>query len=311
MKRKLETGYTTPVPLWDSEQYALLDFGNGRKLERFDSWTLDRPCPAALAEGRTSPSDWQAAGSRLDSDGDLLAGQPPPPLWQCSFSAPQFEGSLQFQLKLTPFGHVGLFPEQASNWRWLAGLIDELRQHNSPLPPQALNLFAYTGGSSLAMAAAGAAVVHVDASTPSIKWARNNAALSGGTQWPIRWIVDDARKFVARQVRRGKRYQLIVLDPPSYGHGASGQRWSLSQHLQSLLSDCLELLEPQRGILLLTAHCETPTAGDIAQWLKSQVPTAHVEHDRLQLAAQSGKLLDAGFYVRFALNRNTQLLRLA
>ena len=145
----------------------------------------------------------------------------------------------------------------------------------------------------------------------TIKVGSHKLTVSGGTQWPIRWIVDDARKFVARQVRRGKRYQLIVLDPPSYGHGASGQRWSLSQHLQSLLSDCLELLEPQRGILLLTAHCETPTAGDIAQWLKSQVPTAHVEHDRLQLAAQSGKLLDAGFYVRFALNRNTQLLRLA
>ncbi len=299
-----QTGSVTPVPLWSSAQYALLDFGNGRKLEHFGNWTLDRPCPAALAEGRTSLADWQAVGTRLDGEGKVLAGGSPPPLWVCSFDAPQFEHSLQFQLKLTPFGHVGLFPEQASNWRWLAAGVDEIRrvgaleQTSLPSPPQALNLFAYTGGSTLAMAASGAAVVHVDASKPAVKWARNNTELSGGTQWPIRWIVDDARKFVTRELRRGSRYQLIVLDPPSYGNGTAGERWSLSQHLQGLLSDCLQLLDPQHGVLLLTAHCDSPTPREIAQWLKSCVPSARVEHARLQLAAQTGKLLDAGFYVR-------------
>ncbi len=287
---------------WRADQYALLDFGGGRKLERFGGVVLDRPSPAAIASGRTLPllaatptslllSAWEQADVRLDSTGRLLAGQPPRHGWQCRF------GEMVFELKLTPFGHVGLFPEQAANWQWLSAhcagypQVDAGRFH-------ALNLFAYTGGTSLCLAAAGGRVVHVDASAPAVKWARANAQASGYAQRPIRWIVDDARKFVAREVRRGSRYDVIVLDPPSYGHGAAGERFEIARHLPDLIADCLQLLAADRGALLLSAHCEEPAPTTIIDWIQSHLKQSDIAHGRLDLTTQFDKSLDAGFYIR-------------
>lgn len=299
----------TPQFEWNRDQYALLDFGGGRKLERFGEIVLDRPCPAAIICGRspacprtTSESaqssalvteyfDWERADVRLDNEGRQLVGRAPADDWQCHC------GPMVFRLKLTPFGHVGLFPEQIANWQWLAAYCAQYQQRVAH-EITALNLFAYTGGTTLCLATAGARVVHVDASAPAVKWARANAQASGSTELPIRWIVEDARKFVSRELRRGNHYDLVVLDPPSFGHGAGGERFSIAAHLPELLDGCLQLLAPTRGALLMSAHCENPSPKSIVEWIRVRRSSASIEHNRLQLETQSGKTLDAGFYVR-------------
>jgi 23S rRNA (cytosine1962-C5)-methyltransferase len=147
------------------------------------------------------------------------------------------------------------------------------------------------------LAAAGAHVVHVDASAPAVKWARRNADDSQLADRPIRWIVDDARKFVAREVRRGNRYQLIVLDPPSFGHGPNGKRWSIESDIDGLLGGCLELLADGPAAVLLTAHCEHPNASEMASRLQRRAPELNTTHGRLQLGS-SPTILDAGYFVR-------------
>ena len=157
-------------------------------------------------------------------------------------------GRCVLELKRTNFGHLGLFPEQAANWPWIA------EQVASAPAMRVLNLFAYTGGSTLAAAAAGAEVVHVDAAKNIVAWARRNAALSGLADAPIHWIAEDALKFVKRELRRENRYDAVILDPPSYGHGAHGEVWRLSQHLPRLLELCGQLTAGRRRFMLLTCH---------------------------------------------------------
>lgn len=278
---------------WQPIDYELLDFGAGRKLERFGGLVLDRVSPAAENAQRSPGCDWSLADLRLDTKGKIIAGAPPASDWQCRF------GTLVFNLRLTPFGHVGLFPEQAPNWNWLAKVTQQIATQRQS-SPRALNLFAYTGGSTMAMAAAGAHVVHVDASTPAIKWGRENAACSGLALHPIRWIVDDARKFVQRELKRGNRYDLIVLDPPSYGHGAQGQKWSIQQHLLPLLKDCSQLLDEPPSALLLSAHCSSIVPSLIAEEIHKLFLTHLVDHARLVLTSSNGKTLDAGYFVRLS-----------
>ncbi|MCC7339329.1 MAG: class I SAM-dependent methyltransferase [Pirellulaceae bacterium] len=303
----------SPQFQWSPDQYSLLDFGAGRKLERFGNVVLDRPCPAALVCGRSLTGkraasnsahssgflvetdadyfDWERADVRLDNEGKLLAGRAPADGWQCHC------GPMVFRLKLTPFGHVGLFPEQLANWQWLTA---RCAQYQAPTRRdfRALNLFAYTGGTTMCLATAGARVVHVDASAPAVKWARANAQSSRIAESPIHWIVDDARKFVSRELRRGNHYDVIVLDPPSFGHGAGGERFSIEAHLPELLDGCLQLLAPAQGTLLMSAHCELPTPASIADWIRASGRSVSIVHDRLLLKTQAGKSLDAGFYIR-------------
>ncbi|MDA1051669.1 MAG: class I SAM-dependent methyltransferase [Planctomycetota bacterium] len=158
-------------------------------------------------------------------------------------------GELVFELQPTPFGHVGVFPEQAANWDWIA---KQVARESRPL--RVLNLFAYTGGSTLAAAAAGAEVVHVDSAKNTVAWARRNAELSGLSEKPIRWIAEDAKKFAARELRRGNRYDAVILDPPSYGHGAKGETWKITRDLHPLLTTCAKLTEGHRAFMLLTCH---------------------------------------------------------
>jgi 23S rRNA (cytosine1962-C5)-methyltransferase len=233
------------------DQYQLLDFGDGRRLERFGPLTLDRPCPAAENFARADPAAWQQADARFErSDADQ--GQ-----WTCRRTLPEqwtiADGRLVLELKRTVFGHLGLFPEQADNWQWIGEQLGP-SESQSPAPLRVLNLFAYTGGSTLAAAAAGAEVVHVDAALNLIAWARRNAALSGLAAAPVRWIAEDAMKFVKRELRRGQRYDAVILDPPSYGHGTHGEVWRLTRHLPQLLELCGQLTRPRRRFLLLTCH---------------------------------------------------------
>ncbi len=228
------------------EEYELVDFGEGRRLERFGPWCLDRPCPAVRRVPRGDASAWNAADARFDRTGrgagrwTLL--RPVPQRWHLR------SGPLVFELKRTDFGHVGFFAEQAAHWEWLLGELSaggRLR---------VLNLFGYTGGSTLAAAAAGAEVTHVDSAANVVAWAQRNAQLSGLSAAAIRWVVEDVRKFVRAELRAGRRYDAVILDPPSFGRGPHGQVWRLADHLPWLLRCCAQLLSERPRFVLLTCH---------------------------------------------------------
>ena len=260
--------------------YELLDAGDGRRLERFGDRTIDRPAPRAT-EPRPSPEYWAAAELRFEH-GLGWTGTVEP--WNVTL------GDLTFDLRPTASGQVGVFPEQATNWRWLT-------EHVEPAAI-VLNLFAYTGGSTLAAAAAGATVVHVDSVRSTVAWARRNAQLSGLTDRPVRWLVDDADAFVRREGRRGHRYDGIILDAPSYGHGRGGPVWRLDERLDDLLHACQAIAAPT-AFVLLTAHAE----GINASWLADRLRDAFGRHREietleLELVAQSGARLWLGSCAR-------------
>lgn len=279
-----------------NKHYQLLDFGSGRKLEQFGSVVLDRPCPAADFQVKRDPQLWSKADVVLPIE-DVRPRLPSH--WPVEFLLQQDSPriSLELGLKLTPFGHVGVFPEQFAQWRWLVDQVTRATQ-STHTPVRALNLFAYTGGSTLSLATAGAHVTHVDASAPSVAWARENATANHLEGHPIRWIVEDASKFVAREIRRGNAYDIIVLDPPSYGHGPSGKAWNLSDHWEDLFSGCMKLLEKSSliGRLLWTGHSDMPSPQMLEHLLDNL--GWQTETGRSQLQDNAERFLDAGFYVR-------------
>lgn len=238
--------------MFAADQYQLLDFGAGRKLERFGSYLLDRYSPPADDARKSNAAEWKGAHARYErTQGDEGQWQPDgalPSTWTIKHGQIK-HGDLVFELRPTPFGHLGVFPEQAVNWEWIAKQVTRASR-----PLRVLNLFAYTGGSTLAAAVAGAEVVHVDAARNTVAWARRNAELSGLAELPIRWIADDAKQFAERELRRGNRYDAVILDPPSYGHGPKGETWKITRDLHSLLTTCAELTEGQRAFMLLTCH---------------------------------------------------------
>jgi len=279
------------------EQYKLLDFGGRRRLEQFGPWVLDRPCPTARRAKQAPPEVWfhahaQFRGRREDA-GRWFMRAPLPPRWTVAF------GRLRFELKLTDFGHVGLFPEQAENWAWLEETVAAIRPSHGD-PPPVLNLFAYTGGSTLAAAAAGAEVVHVDAAKNVVAWAKRNAAWSQLSEAPIHWVVEDALKFVKRELRRGKRYEALILDPPSYGHGRRGEVWRLKKHLPLLLDYCARLTDGRPAFLLLTCHTPDFDAERLAGMI-TQVfgPADELLARNMVLRAESGGELPSGAVVRW------------
>ena len=247
--------------------YALLDVGDARRLERFGPLVVDRPAPGADGHVPQDPSAWSAADARFDrADRGVVAhegwttkdGQPIEP-WLVE------EDGATFELRLAPSGQVGLFPEQADVRAWIRRQVTRLQSARAEavrreVPPAAvLNLFGYTGAAAISAAVPGVAVTHVDASRPAVAWARHNAELNGLAAAPIRWISDDAVAFAERELRRGRRYAGIVLDPPSYGHGSSGKPWRLGTDLPALLAACAGLLGEGPAFVVLTAH--TPGFG--------------------------------------------------
>lgn len=237
--------------MFSDDQYQLLDFGDGRKLERFGKYLLDRPAPAVENVTPAHPKLWNAERAvyhHLNRQTGRWNKRSLPGDWTIR------HGMMAFQLKATEFGQVGLFAEQVENWDWIAKRVAA-----SATPLKVLNLFAYTGGSTLAAAAAGAEVVHVDSAKNTVAWARHNAELSGLADAPIRWITEDATRFVQRELRRGNTYNAVILDPPSYGHGPKGEVWKLERHLLPLLRLCGELTAERRAFILVTCH--TPTFG--------------------------------------------------
>ena len=287
-----------------SDDYELLDFGNGRKLERFGTIVLDRPYPAAEGASQFGTEAWGQAKARFHGprvgDGTW---HPEPEQWLPDLWHFAHHGAVKFRLRLAalPSGQVGVFPEQRDNWEWIARQAAKPQAVGRP-PLRVLNLFAYTGGSTLAAAAAGAEVVHIDAARSIVERARENALLSGLSDRPIRWITEDAMKFCQREVKRGNRYDAVILDPPSYGHGPKGEPWKIEQHLLPLLRLCGELTAESRAFVLLTCHSPGVGPAELAAYLADGIfghcrqPPAAGE---LFLETADGRRLPSGVFARW------------
>ncbi len=250
------------APHWPD--YQLLDSGKQQRLEKFGPYLIVKPDPMANWQPQLSPAEWnkataifsgkpgqtdltwqiknQPANSQITIDNLTNQG------WPLSF------GSIKFYARLTPYKHVGFFPEQAFHWQWLEQLV---KTHQSSKPLKALNLFAYTGVSSLVLASLGVKVTHVDSSYPAIAWAKKNQELSNLPPDSIRWIREDALKFVQREVKRGNQYHIILLDPPGFGHGPHKEKWSFNQHFPLLLKACRQILAPDALALLVNAYTQS------------------------------------------------------
>jgi 23S rRNA (cytosine1962-C5)-methyltransferase len=269
----------------DERAHQLLDAGDGRRLERFGSRVVDRPAPAATEPVRSRDA-WQEADLRFEREGgwESLGGPVEP--WTIETHG------LTLELRPTEAGQVGWFPEHAALWPWLRDSI-------AGRPAEVLHLFGYTGATTLALVRAGARVTHVDASRPAIAWARRNATLSGLSDAPVRWIVDDADAFLRREARRGRRYQGIVLDPPSFGHGPRGGRWEFASGMGGLMDACLAVAEPD-AFVLLTAHTTGWDGPRLAEALERTwgPRLARLDGGDLQLEAESGARLPLGAFVR-------------
>jgi 23S rRNA (cytosine1962-C5)-methyltransferase len=239
--------------------YGLVDSGHGRKLERYGRYRFIRPEPQAL--WAPAKPDWRAQGEFVPGSDEDGGGQ-----WRFSEPVPRDGWPLswneaRFTAQTTPFRHLGFFPDMAPVWGWMREQVAGLDA------PDCLNLFGYTGVGTLALAANGARMVHVDASKKSVEAARANAVLSGMADKPVRWLVDDAAKFVAREVRRGRRYDGILLDPPKYGRGPEGEVWRLEEHLPALIADCRRLLDDRSRFLFLTVYAVRMSALAIGEML--------------------------------------------
>ena len=253
--------------MWVSEHwkdYELLDCSGGEKLERWGDYVLRRPDPQAIWQ---TPKDreWDRADAvyrRSDSGGGRWTKTDVPDAWQIR------EGNLTFNIKLMNFKHTGLFPEQAANW---AFIDDAIRHAGRSI--RVLNLFAYTGAATLAAAAAGASVCHVDAAKGMVAWAKENAAASGLADKPVRWIVDDCRKFVEKEIRRGKTYDAIIMDPPSYGRGPTGEVWKLEDSLWDFLRLCTGVLS-ERPLFVLISSYTTGLSPSVLTYLAETVFSA-------------------------------------
>lgn len=227
--------------------YRLIDTKSGERLERWGNITLIRPDPQVIWQTAPLTDLWNHADGHYhrskSGGGQWEYRKKPPESWQIRYR------DLTFIVRPTGFKHTGLFPEQAVNWDWMQETI-----RNAGRPVRVLNLFAYTGGATLACAAAGAEVCHVDAAKGMVQWARENAAASGLTEKPIRWIVDDCEKFIRREARRGKTYDAIIMDPPSYGRGPGGEIWKLENCIYPLVEACLDVLSPEPLFFLLNSY---------------------------------------------------------
>ncbi len=270
------------------DDYELIDSGDGRKLERFGKYVLARPCSQALWRPSGDAAAWAQADASFDrEDGNRWHGRSNLPReWQIETAG------IRFRLGGTDFGHLGIFPEQRAQWRWIRETVAGRGGAAS-----VLNLFAYSGGSTLAAALGGAEVCHLDASKGMVEWARENARLNGLGERPIRWIVDDAHKFMRRELRRGRRYDAVILDPPTFGRGAGGEMYKIERDLKETLELVKTLLSDRPLFVLFSSH--TPGLSSVvAENLLSQLfPTARLESGEMLL---EGKAMQcpSGVYCR-------------
>ena len=279
------------------KDYELLDCGDFEKLERFGEVILIRPEPQAVWAKALPEADWtklhhiRFKGKSATSGEWVKKNAKSPDRWNIAYKNEDI--AIKFRLGLTSFKHVGIFPEQAVNWDFIA---QQVKRFKNP-EPKILNLFAYTGGASLAAKAAGADTTHVDSIKQVVTWANENQELSGLAN--IRWVVEDALKFVKRELKRGKTYNGIILDPPAYGHGPNGEKWKLEDHIQEMMHDVVQLLDPEEHFLILNAYSMGFSSVIIENLLKSSMPNIQNLHcGELYLQASSGCKLPLGVFGR-------------
>ncbi|MFA7252839.1 MAG: class I SAM-dependent methyltransferase [Candidatus Paceibacterota bacterium] len=277
-----------------SKDYELIDSGEGEKLERYGQYILRRPDPQALWPKNLTEQLWKQADASFlkeKENGKWKMKEEMKKEWEIEM------GDLKFMIKPTPFKHVGIFPEQESNWIWIK---EKIKTAGRPI--KMLNLFGYTGGATLAGLSAGAEVVHVDGSKSAITWAKQNAELSGLTDKKVRWIEDDAKKFVAREIKRGNKYDAIVMDPPAFGHGAKNEVWKIEEDLIKLLAMCREILSDEPLFIIVNGYASGYSAIAYENGLKSitQNLGGEIESGELTIAeAKTERLLPAGIFARW------------
>jgi 23S rRNA (cytosine1962-C5)-methyltransferase len=282
----LATLVAEPWPDW-----GLVDCGNGRKLERYGSVAVARPEPQAMwlpAKDHWDPDATFVPGSDEEGGGRWVQHRPVPRQWELS------RGAVRFHASLTPFRHLGFFPDMAPQWDWM---------RERAADSDVLNLFGYTGVGTLLLSDAGARLVHVDASKKSVEGGKANARLSGIANRPIRWIVDDASKFAAREVRRGRRYDGILLDPPKFGRGPDGELWQLEEDLAPLLADCRKLLDANSRFLVLTVYAVRMSALAIGELVKQRLGDlgGNVEIGEMAVREEArGLLLPTAIFARWS-----------
>lgn len=277
------------------KDYELIDCGDFQKLERFGKHVFVRPEPQALWSRKLPESDWNKADvvfvGRSPSTGEWRRNRGMPDRWEIRYKSDLLD--LKFRLALTAFKHVGIFPEQAVNWEYIAQSIKKLKVEK----PRFLNLFAYTGGASIAARQAGADVTHVDSIKQVVTWANDNMQLNGLTD--IRWVVEDAVKFVKREIRRGNTYHGIILDPPAYGHGPKGEKWKLEDMVNDLVADVALLLDPAEHFLILNTYSLGFSAVVANNLLTEHLPEPQTaEIGELMLKSASGVDLPLGVFGR-------------
>lgn len=286
------------------KEYELLDSGNGEKLERYGSYILRRPDPEALWEKSKDFDFWNKAELKFERNGiktKWIIKDGIPKNWNISY------GDLTFSIRPTSFKHTGLFPEQLPNWQWTEELIKnyELKIKNEKQDKKisVLNLFAYTGGATLACAKAGAEVCHVDGSKTAVEWARINAKLSGLEDAPIRWIVEDVIVFLKREIKRGRKYDAIIMDPPSFGHGPKDELWKIEESFLELMSLCKKILSDNPLFIIINGY----TAGYSPIAYENNLKDIMKNHDGVVESgelvieqSESDKLLPCGIFARWS-----------
>jgi len=302
---KFPTFFLLESPNWSV--YSLLDSGDGLKMERFGPFTFVRPEVQAMWPRALPEKDWAQAHAvfqptREESGGHWQFKKKVAEKWKMGYPLPPLfykdESELRFWAMTTPGRHLGVFPECAAHWDWTIDLIQ-----NAKRPIKVLNLFGYTGLATLAAAAAGAQVTHVDASKKSVGWARDNQALSGLTEKPVRWIVDDALKFVLREGRRGNQYDGILLDPPKFGRGPKGEVWEIYKSLPNLLEACRQVLSKNPLFVVATIYAVQASALHVGQALEAMMGDfrGNVESGELVTRETSaGRLLSQAVYARWS-----------
>ena len=277
---------------WDD--YELIDSGHGRRLERFGKFVLNRPDPQALWQPQLDQTRWQQADALfLDegkNHGTWIRKTEIPHAWPMKY------GDITMHAKLTPFKHTGVFPEQRAHWQWMTEKLGSATNTTN-----ILNLFGYTGIASLIAAKAGAQVTHVDASKPTIGWAKENQALSGLRDKPIRWILDDALKFVRREEKRGVRYDGIIMDPPVFGHGPGGERWDFNEHFPQLLEACHKVLTEKPLFIIINAYAVSASAIMLENMLNDLKLGGTIESGELAInETNRDRLLSTGIFARWS-----------
>jgi 23S rRNA (cytosine1962-C5)-methyltransferase len=268
------------------KDYELIDCGEFEKLERFGNIILIRPEPQAVWNKVLPQAEWQRLGEWVKKSPAT------PDRWHVEYKNP--EAAIKFRLALTSFKHVGIFPEQAVNWDYISSNVKKFKTPS----PKVLNLFAYTGGASLIARGAGADTTHVDSIRQVVTWGNENMELSGLKD--IRWVVEDALKFVKRELKRGKKYNGIILDPPAYGHGPNGEKWKLEDHINEMMTDVVQLLDPEEHFLILNTYSLGFSAVIVENLISSAFPQVqNLDIGELYLQATSGIKLPLGVFGKF------------